>query len=491
MKKQKISDISALLRAGYTRREVAKKLKVHRDTVARYAGPAGQNRPGWPPAPTPGPQKSDCESHRTWIEEQVRLGRNGVSIYQDLVEQFGFTSKYNSVKRFVHKLKQREPDVYDVLEFAPGEECQVDLGQGAPTKHPTTGKYRRPALFVMTLRYSRRSFRKTVWKVDQVAWARLHEEAFRYFGGATQYAVLDNLKQGVIKPDIYEPELNPVYVALLSHYGVVADPARVADPDRKGSVEKAIEHTQDTALKGRRFDSIEQQNDWLMHWEERWAAPRVHGRAKRQVEAMFQEERPFLKTLPLERFRFFIQEERTVADDALVEVARAYYSAPPELLHQRVPVRFDDLTVQILHPATLETVRSYARKKPGNFTISETDRLFNPSRQTEYLLARARAIGTQTGELAREMFKEQGRIAQRRIQGIVSLARHFTAAEIERAADVCMKRGVRTYRAMRKLIELHRAEELQGQPPLIQLHKIIRPTTEYAAHFAARAGGAV
>ena len=67
--------------------------------------------------------------------------------------------------------------------------------------------------------------------------AQLHEEAFRYFGGVPSYVVLDNLKKGVLKPDLYEPELNPIYSAMLADYAVVADPARVADPEWKGCVE--------------------------------------------------------------------------------------------------------------------------------------------------------------------------------------------------------------------------------------------------------------
>jgi transposase len=73
-------------------------------------------------------------------------------------------------------------------------------------------------------------------------------------------------------------DVNPVYTAMLAHYGAVADAARVVDPNRKGTVEYALQHTQSTALKGRKFDSIEEQNTWLAHWEERWAAPRIHGR---------------------------------------------------------------------------------------------------------------------------------------------------------------------------------------------------------------------
>lgn len=86
--------------------------------------------------------------HRVWIEAQVLLGRNAVAIYQDLVERHGFTHRYNSVKRFVARLKSRAPERFDVLEFAPGEEAQVDLGQGALTRDER-GRYRRPALFVM------------------------------------------------------------------------------------------------------------------------------------------------------------------------------------------------------------------------------------------------------------------------------------------------------------------------------------------------------
>lgn len=86
-----------------------------------------------------------------------------------------------------------------------------------------------------------------------------------------RYFVPDNLQEGVIKPDLCEPELNAVYAALLAHR-CVADPARVRDPNRKGTVENAIQHTQATALKGRRFQTLAEQNAFLEHWECNWAA---------------------------------------------------------------------------------------------------------------------------------------------------------------------------------------------------------------------------
>jgi transposase/mRNA-degrading endonuclease RelE of RelBE toxin-antitoxin system len=299
------------------------------------------------PAGLPVAGVSACAKHREWIEAQVQLGRNAVSIYQDLVETHGFTHRYNSVKRFVRKLRAREPERFDVLEFEPGEEAQVDFGLGAPTLY-RKGRYKRPWLFVMTLKYSGKSFRTTAWKADQETWARLHELAFQAFGGCVRYAVLDNLKVGVARPDLYEPELNPLYTALLDHYHVVADPCRIQDPNRKGTVENAIQHTQATALKGKRFESIEAQNAWLAHWEERWAAPRIHGRKKRQVLEMFREERPHLQPLPTTRFRYFTQGKRTVDDAGLVQVDGSYYAALPAPLYSEVTVRIYDREIEIL-----------------------------------------------------------------------------------------------------------------------------------------------
>jgi transposase len=179
---------------------------------------------------------STCELHRAFIEAQFRLRRSAMAIYQDLVDGHGCTGAYNAVKRLTGKLRHREPEQFNRLASLPGEEMQVDYGEGALTRVPGNDRYRKPRLFLATLRYSRRNFRCVVWRSSLQTWARLHEQAWRHFGGSCRYVVLDNLKEGVLKPDLYEPELNPVYAAALKHYGVVADPARVRDPNRKGTV---------------------------------------------------------------------------------------------------------------------------------------------------------------------------------------------------------------------------------------------------------------
>jgi len=508
--------IITLLSNGVSQREIERKIRVDRKTIRKYgrmsadgetSGGASkspgvatgsefdtdQNPPPRPPgtSPIPAHARSACEEHRPWIEEQVLLGRNAVAIYQDLVERFAFGHKYNSVKRFCRSLRRKNPVQYDRLEFAPGEEAQVDYGAGALTRKPGTNLYRRPRLFVMTLKYSRRCFRKVVWKSSQALWAKLHEEAFRYFGGAPRYVVLDNLKEGVIKSDLYEPDLNPLYAAVLAHYGVVADPARVADPDRKGSVENAIRHTQDTALKGRRFESIEEQNRWLAHWEERWASVRIHGRTKRQVQEMFEEEKPFLRDLPLCGFSYFSQETRTVQDDGTIQVHDCYYAALPARLHSRVIVRIYDHEIEILDPRTMELIRRHVKgHRKGMVFMEEKDRIFNPSRLTRHLLAQAAAIGPCTQKLCRQLFEGQGRPGHRRMQGIVALARRHRADHIEQAARIALQRGLYTCKIIRRLTEcITEADRQKTAAELTRAHSLIRSPRDYALFFETHAAG--
>jgi len=508
--------LTTLLDKGVSQREIKRKTGIDRKTIRRYGrlydllplpddevsksptsegvatgsdAESGQNPPPRPPAPgakLPQHARSACEPHREWIEEQLRLGRNAMAIYQDLVERWGFTHRYNSVKRFVRGLKRKDPEQYDRLEFLPGEEAQVDYGTGAPTLPPGGGRYRRPRLFIMTLKYSGRAFRKVVWKSSQETWCRLHEEAFRYFGGCPEYVCLDNLKEGVIKPDLYDPELNALYAAMLEHYSVTADPARVQDSDRKGTVENAVKYTQDTALQGRKFDSIEAQNAWLRHWEERWAAPRIHGRAKRQVEQMFQEEKPYLEPLPLEGFAYFQQVNRTVYDDGTIQVGNAYYAAAPAPLHSKVVVRIYDEHIEVVDPHRMEVIRRHPKsKRPGSLFMEPGERIFNPSRQTDRLLAQAESIGPNTFSLCEQWFLEEGRSGQRRMYGLVNLVRHYPARHVERAAELAKRHGLRSSKAVRRMVESMAAEakERGEQPPegLTQQHPLIRAGEDYGA----------
>jgi len=529
LKPNQRATVITLLERSTPQREIARITGIDRKTIRSYhqrwladisnspgvatgsEAVATQIPPPWPPARA-STSSSLCEVHREFIEAQLLLRRNAVSIYQDLVDAHGFSAAYNSVKRFVRALRKKTPEQFDRLSFLPGEEMQVDYGEGAPTLVPGSDRYKKPRLFVATLRHSRRSFRRVVWKSSQQVWAQLHEQAFRYFGGCPQYVVLDNLKEGVIKPDLYEPELNPVYAAMLEHYGVVADPARVRDPNRKGTVEHAIGHTQATALKGKRFESIEAQNEFLENWETNWAAKRIHGTERQQVQAMFEAERSHLKPLPLLGMQYFTQGVRTVCDDSCVRVDHSSYAARPAAIGSVVLVRIFERRIEIrdLQGALL---RTHAKaERPGSVVLPAHERVFNPSRETRLILRQAKEIGQHASRLCELMFAAEGRVGQRKLWGIVGLTKRYPAVCIDSACAQALEQGVYSYNHVKTLSERlfasamasmdeganHGSDGVAGdsleEGLLAQQHELIRQADEYAdlfTHAAMHAGAAV
>lgn len=525
MKPHLQTTIWTLLESGTSQREIERVTGIDRKTIRayqkRFSTTAPPNSPGVatdcpavatgpvPQIPPPRPPTSAvvtasaCEPHRAFIEVQLRLRRNAMAIYQDLVDRHGFIGAYNSVKRFVGKLRHHEPEQFDRLAFLPGEEMQVDYGEGALTRVPGTDRFRKPRLFVATLRYSRRSFRRVVWRSSQQAWAELHEQAWRHFGGSCRYVVLDNLKEGVLKPDLYEPQLNPVYAAALAHYGVVADPARVRDPNRKGSVEHAIGHTQATALKGRRFESIDEQNAFLEHWEAKWAASRIHGVERRQVRAMFEEEKPHLQPLPLMGMQYFTEAQRTVCDDSCVRVDHSSYAARPASIGSKVLVRVFARRIEIRDLQTQALLRTHARaERPGTVVLPADERVFNPSRETRHILGQAKAIGADASRLCELMFAVEGRVGQRKLWGIVNLADRYPRRLVNSGCARALADGIYSYRHVKAATEKLVAEALaaidhvdaqpiQGELALTQEHALIRSGDDYAELFARGAAQAL
>ena len=498
--------LSTLLAANASQHEIARVTKIDRKTIRAYAkrwreqqanspgvatGAVDQIPPPRPPDQASQPSVSACEPYREFIQEQLTLRRNYTAIYQDLVDIYGFTGAYNSVKRFAGKLCESDPVQYDRLEFAPAEEAQVDYGEGALTRVPGSDRYKRPRLFVMTLRYSGRSFRRVVWKSSKQVWAELHEQAFRYFGGSTRYVVLDNLKEGVAQPDLYEPELNSVYAATLKHYHCVGYPARVRDPNRKGSVENAIGHTQATALKGRRFESIEEQNDYLEHWETRWAAQRIHGGHKRQVQAMYEEERALLNPLPIQGMVYFEEFVRTVCDDSCIRVDHSSYAARPARIRDKVLVRLFENYLQIHDLKSHALLRTHTRvQRRGSVVLPLKERIFNPSRETRLIMQRAAEIGPQTLKLCETWFAHEGRVGQRKLWGIVNLVKASPRRMVEQACGIALRDGVHSYKSIKTLVERLVADALdaldtqrQGELLLTQEHHLIRSGDEYGDLF--------
>jgi len=508
----KQQQVVALGRLGWSLRRIAVETQVHRDTAGAYLRVAGvpvRGRGGrptvWPPkpsttvavstdpaaakpattpevssdlTPTRAPSASACEIYREVITEALSRGRNAMAIWQDLVDDHGCTVQYASVRRFVHRLRGTgAPEARVVITTAAGEEGQVDYGEGPMVRDPATHKYRRVRLFVMTLGCSRKAVRLLTWKSSAQIWAELHERAFRRLGGTVKVIVLDNLGEGVLTPDIYDPAINPLYRDVLAHYGVVALPCRVRDPDRKGKVEAGVGHAQKTPLKGLRFETIEAAQLYLDRWEARWADTRIHGTTKRQVAVMFTEERPALGPLPLEPFRYYRFGQRTVHLDGCVEVDAAYYGAPPGWIGRRLQVQWNDLHVRLMDPQTGQLLREHLRAPRGWHRIAEPDRSARTPASTLTLLARATTAGPHIGTVCRHIQAHAGAQGVRQILGVLALAKKHGVAVVDDAAKAAIDIGVLTYRFVRKYVE--------RRPPLpltlIQVDPLIRQLTLYRA----------
>ena len=222
----------------------------------------------------------------------------------------------------------------------------------------------------------------------------------------------------MLSPDFYDPGVNPLVPRCSGT--LRCDSAAVQSArsrSKKEEVESGVNHAQMTPLKGcKKFESLEEARGRILdHWEERRpgpTAPRIHGRTKRQVAAMFAEEKPFLQTLPVEPFRYYQYGERTVHIDGCVEVDAAYYGAPPGWIGRKVSTcsgtRCSCRLLSI--PAPVSCLREHLGGKRGGHRIRDADR--RPRRTPPpllQLLARAHKAGSQYRRGLRRYPRSPGR----------------------------------------------------------------------------------
>ena len=468
--------ILALLELGWSYRRIQRETGVDRETVARYD-------PGREPKPakvSTGPA-SACEPYRSIIEAAVAKGLTAQRIWQDLNEDYHFSHQYASVKRFVRTVKRRRPEVAAVMEHPPGEEAQVDFFQGPVTLDPTIGRWRRPWVFRMTLSCCSHSYEEPMWRQDKVSYIRAHENAFLDFGGVPRVVRLDNLKAGVARACLYDPDISELYAAFAKHWGFVPLPSRPRHPQEQGVAERGGGYVKDNALKGRRFDSLEELDTFLKHWNRTIARVRIHGTTRKQVYTHFLEvEKPALKPVPEERFSLFEVGTRTVHPDGYVEVARAFYSVPDRLLGEEVRVYWDERLVRIYHQG--QCVGVYTRAPAGTFnSLDEHRPAHKPARQQAYqanLLTKAEHIGPRALSWAQGAIEERDVRAYRLLQGMISLTRKHPRERVNWACGIALERRLFRYKPLRRLVE-QAAARSPAPPPLRQSHDIIRDLSEY------------
>src|SRR5439155_14979757 len=218
----------------------------------------------------------------------------------------------------------------------------------APTLDTDTGQWRRPWVFRMTLCHSRHGYEEAAWDQKLESFLGLHGNAFRDLGGVPRVVRHDNLKAAVVRACLYDPDVNDVYAAFARHWGFTPLPTRPRNPRENGKQERSGGYVKDNALKGRRFDGLEEMNEHLRHWNRTIARLRIHGTTRRQVWTHFLEsDKPALQPLAAERFAHFEHGTRIVHPDAHVEVAGSFYPVSSTLLGVSVQVRWDSHFVRV------------------------------------------------------------------------------------------------------------------------------------------------
>ncbi len=427
----------------------------------------------------PANQTSKCEPYREVIEAKFELGLTAKRIHQDLVGEYGFEAKYHSVRRFVQRLGDGCPLPFRRMECEPGEEAQIDFGTGAPIVG-ADGRRRRTHVFRIVLSHSRKAYSEAVLRQTTDDFIRCMENAFHHFGGVPKTLVIDNLKAAVIKADWFDPELNPKIQSFCTHYDTVVLPTKPRMPRHKGKVERGVDYVQNNALKGRRFSSLNEQNEHLLRWETTVADTRIHGTTRQQVKKAFEREMSALLPLPVERYPFFHEARRKVNRDGHVEVDKAYYSVPTEYLSRRVWARWDSRVVRVFNQR-MEQIAFHVKREPGRF--STQDRHIHPRKRSgvekgaAYLLNKTSLIGTATSRWAEQMIHQRGVEGVRVLMGLLNLAHRHQSEAIEEACTIASTHGAYRLRTIRELLK--RGGNRQEQFEFLQEHPIIRSMADY------------
>ena len=511
--------ISTLSRGGWSQRRIARELGIDRETVARYrrlarheealkpaisptgsepveganptiVPPGSEVTPAPPllPAELPKPaisptgskpgRVSHCEPFESVIQVGLDAGLSAQRIYQDLVSEQQFTGSYDSVKRFVRQLGQANPLPFRRLETEPGQEAQVDFGQGAWVVQD--GRRRRPHVLRLVLSHSRKGYTEAFWQQTTENFIRGIENAFRHWGGAVATLVIDNLRAAVKKVDWFEPELNPKVISFCEHYGTVILPTKPAMPRHKGKVEAGVKYVQDNGLAGKQFEGLGAQNRHLAHWEETVADTRIHGTTRQQVRTHFLTvEKPKLLPLPAGLFPVFSEAPRKIHRDGYAEVAKAYYSVPPEYAQRKVWARWDAKMVR-LYSERMVPIAVHVRQEPGQFKtdpahIHDHKRTLI-ERGAEWILDRCRRLGPGAGTWAETLHQQRGPESLRVLQGLLALAEKHPAPQLDQACQLALTHGAWHLRDLRELLARPVAQE---QFAFIETHPLIRDLQAY------------
>lgn len=487
-----VRDITEILihwQAGRPLRQIARSLGVDRNTVRKYVAMATGlgYRPGqtklspqeWAaivaqhaPELVDSAQRSEVFAEIGRYHEVIVAGlatNTVTTVWQRLHDEQGLQASLRSFRRYVeHYLPEQAKRVQPTVlrdDPPPGREGQVDFGYLGLWYDPELGKAVRLWFFSMVLSFSRHMFVYIVRRLDQQAWTRAHVAAFAFFGGTPHILVIDNLTPGVLRPDLYDPQINRGYAELASYYDVLIDPCRVGCPKDKPRVERPMRYIRDSFYAGRTFTSVEEMNQAAAKWCLSVAGERIHGTTRqRPVDLFLQAEAQALIPLPAEPFERVRWTTAKVARDCHTQVGRVLYSVPYRYIGKTLAVRVSERTVEFYLDQDL--IKTHLYPKDGHRQTDWSD--YPPEkaqffqRNPDWCRAQARLLGPAVALVVEALLDQHALHYLRQCQGIIRLAERYGSERVNDACQLALAYGDPAYKTVRNI--LHKA--LEGQSPL-------------------------
>ena len=467
--------------AGRRVGELSASLGLDPKTVRKYLAPAlaAGMTPGGPPLGVPEwralaegwfPELSDrslrqptwpaIAAHHDTIKDLI--GKVHVTtVHQRLRDDHGLEVSESSLRRYIEAEFAEEvarSNVRVLRETPPaGEEAQVDYGLLGRWRDPVTGRVRRVWAFIMVLSCSRMLFVRPVLTMDMAAWVECHVEAFSFFGGVVARLTPDNLKTGVVKPDLYDPLINKAFGELADYYGCLVDPARVRKPRDKPRVERPVPYVRDSFFAGRaeEFESLFGMQADALRWCRQVANVRHHRGLDGLTphELFCAEEQRALLPLPHTPFELCRWTARKVPPDIHVKAGRTLYSVPWQHIGAVVDIKERSGTVEIYKGGKLVCIHvRLERGKQTNYDHYPPEKVAFFMRTPQWCRRRAGEIGTSTLQVVEALMEVNALYRLRQAQGVVGLADKHGAERLERACAKALWAGDPTYRTVKGIL---------------------------------------
>jgi transposase len=396
-------------------------------------------------------------AHEARIKQWVGQNIWGTTIYRTLVEQFGFTGSYSSVRRLVQKLRDRRPKASCILEFAPGEAAQVDFGKGPRISDAFTGAVVATWIFVMTLCFSRHMYAEMVPDQKLSTWLSCHRRAFEFFNGVPKKLIIDNTKCAITRACFRDPEVQRSYGELAEGYGFLISPCPPADPQKKGRVESGVKYVKKGFVPLRQFRSLADGNRQLMDWVMRTAGNRIHGSTQEKPLLVFAgTEKPLLRRLPDVPVEPAVWVSVKLHGDCHVRFEKCLYSAPFQLLHRQLWLKASESTVKIFHQLELVAVHRRLRTPGARSTVEDhlpPEAIAYKMHDPQWCLRQAEAVGPECHRLIRYLFADRVLDNLRAAQGIIGLGKKYGAGRLESACLRALFFDNPRYRTVKGILE--------------------------------------